>query len=103
MNGDCEVKGDEHGVHVRGVVDQFVRWYLNGTFRPRNDEGSWCRHIFESSKVADTHANWLMDNRDTGHGAQWRPRNLQEKLRTTKHIVLKFDGATREVDWVRLR
>ena len=38
MNGAWEVKGDEHAVPVRGVVDQFVRWYLGGTFRPRTDE-----------------------------------------------------------------
>ena len=96
MNGDCEVKGDEHAAHVRGVVDQFVRWYLNGAFRPRNDEGSWCRHIFrESNKAADTHANWLMDNGDTGHGAQWRRRDHQDKLRAAKHMVLSFDGARR--------
>ena len=32
MNGASEVKGDEHAVPVRGVVDQFVRvvlgWYI---------------------------------------------------------------------------
>ena len=29
------------------------------------------RHIFrESNKAADTHANWLMDNGDSGPGAQ---------------------------------
>ena len=51
---------------VRGVVDQFVRWYLDGTFRPRTDETDWCRHIFrEPNKAADTHANWLMDNDDS--------------------------------------
>ena len=31
MNGAWEVKGDEHAVPVRGVVDQFVRWFLGGT------------------------------------------------------------------------
>ena len=35
MNGAWEVKGDEHTVPVRGVVDQFVRWFLGGTFPPR--------------------------------------------------------------------
>ena len=61
MNGALEVKGDEHAVLVRGVVDQFVRWFLGGTFRPRIDENDWCRHIFrESNKAADTHDNWLM-------------------------------------------
>ena len=38
MNGAWEVKGDELAVLVRGVVGQFVRWFLGGTFRPRNDE-----------------------------------------------------------------
>ena len=39
MNGVWEVKGDEHVVPVRGVVDQFVQWYLDGTsFRPRTYE-----------------------------------------------------------------
>ena len=58
MNGAWEVKGDERVVPVRGVVDQFVRWFLAGTFWPRTDENDWCRHIFrESNKAADTHAN----------------------------------------------
>ena len=72
MNGDWEVKGQEHDMHVRGIIDQFVRWYLGGIFRPRNDdESSWCRHIYrESNKAADTHANWLMDNGDSNPGAQ---------------------------------
>ena len=35
MNGAWEVKGEEHAVPVRGVVDQIVRWCLGGTFRPR--------------------------------------------------------------------
>ena len=96
MNGDWEVKGNEHTSHVRGVVNQFVPWYLSGTFRSRNDEGSWCRHLFrESNKVAETHAVWLMDNGDSGHGAQWKRRDHQEKLGASKHIVLSFDGARR--------
>ena len=37
-NGAWEVKGDEHAVLVRSVVDEFVRWFLGGTFRPRTDE-----------------------------------------------------------------
>ena len=58
MKGAWEVKGDEHAVPVRGVVDQFVRWLLGGTFRPRTDENDWCMHIFrESNKAADAHAN----------------------------------------------
>ena len=80
MNGAWEVKGDEHAVPVRGVVDQFVWWFLSGTFRPRTDENDWCRHIFrESNKAADTHANWLMDNGDSGPGAQWMAPDLHDK------------------------
>ena len=41
MNGAWEVKGDEHAVPVRGVVDQFVRWFLGGAFCPRTDENGW--------------------------------------------------------------
>ena len=65
-----EVKGDEHAVPARGVVDQFVRWFLGGTFRPRTDENDWCRHTFrESNKAADTRANWLIDD---GVSGPWR-------------------------------
>ena len=82
MNGAWEVKGDEHAVPVRGVVDHFMRWFLVGTFRPRTDESDWCRHIFrESNKAADTHANWLMDNGDYGPGAQWEAPDLH-------HVIL---------------
>ena len=38
MNGAWEVKCEEHAIPVRGVVDQFVRWFLGGTFQPRTDE-----------------------------------------------------------------
>ena len=52
---------------MRGVVDQFVRWYIGGLFRPRTDDADWCKHIFrEHSTVADKHANQLMDNGDSG-------------------------------------
>ena len=79
MTGAWEVKGDEHAVPVRVVVDQCVRWYLEGTFQPRTDETDWCRHIFRgSNKVADTHANWLTDNDDSGSGVQWMAPDLHE-------------------------
>ena len=53
-----EVLGNKVVVNWMNVVDQFVRWFLGGTFRPRTDENDWCRHIFrESHKAADTHAN----------------------------------------------
>ena len=96
-NGDWEVKGHEHITHVRKKTDQFAKWYLSGTFRPRNDdEGRWCRHIFrESNKVADAHANWLMDNGDSILGAQWTRRDYMKKLKDVKHVILSFDGARR--------
>ena len=94
MNGAWEVKGEEHTVLVGSVVDQVVRWYLGGTFRPRTDETDWCRHIFrEYSKAADTHANWLMDNGDSGSGAQWETPDLHEKLQNVRHLLMFFDGA----------
>ena len=97
MNGAWEVKGEEHAVPVRGVVDQFVRWFLGGTSRPRTDDNDWCRHIFrESNKAADTHANWFMDNGDSGPGAQWMAPDLHDKTQQSRHIVLSFDGARRE-------
>ena len=104
MNGAWEVKGEEHAIPVRGVVDQFVRWFLGGTFRPRTDENDWCRHIFrESNKAADTHANWLMDNGDSGPGAQWMAPDLHVKMQKSHHIVLSFDGARRgERTWCGL-
>ena len=96
MNGAWEVKGEEHAIPVRGVVDQFVRWFLGGTFRPRTDENDWCRNVFrESNKAADTHANWLMDNGDSGPGAQWTASDLHDKIQKSRHIVLSFDGARR--------
>ena len=90
LNGAWEVKGDEHAVPVRGVVGQFVRWFLGGTFRPRTDENDWCGHIFrESNKAADTHANWLMDNGDSGPrpGAQWTAPDLHDKMQKN-HVIL---------------
>ena len=106
-NGDWDVKGHEHNTHVRNITDQFVQWYLSSTFRPRNDdEGRWCRHIFrESNKVADAHANWLMDNGDSNPGAQRTRRDYMKKLKDAKHVILSFDGARRSngncaVAWV---
>ena len=38
-------------------------------------------YIFcESNKAADTHANWLMDNGDSGPGAQWMALDLHSKI-----------------------
>ena len=96
-NGAWEVKGEEHAIPVRGVVDQFVRWFPSGTFRPRTDENDWCRHIFrESNKAADTHANLLMDTGDSGPGAQWEAPDLHDKMQKSHHILLSFHGARRE-------
>ena len=100
MNGAWKVKSEEHAIPVRGVVDQFVRWFLGGTFWPRTDENDWCRHIFrESNKAADTHANWLMDNGDSGPRAQWMSPDLRDKVQKSRHIVMSFDGARRESTW----
>ena len=97
MNGAWEVKNEEHAILVRGVVGQFVRWFLGGTFQPRTYENDWCRHVFrESNKAADIHANWLMDNGDSGPGAQWMAPDLHDKKQKSRHIVLSFDGARRE-------
>ena len=86
MNGAWEVQGDVHAVLVRGVVDQFVL-----------DENDWRRHIFrESNKAADTHANWLMDNGDSGPGAQWEAPDLHDKMHKSRHILPSLDGARRE-------
>ena len=43
-----------------------------------------------------THANWLMDNGDSGPGAQWMAPDLHDKMKKSRHIVLSFDGARRE-------
>ena len=97
MSGAWDFKNEEHAILVRCVVDQFMRWFLGGTFRARTDENDWCRHIFrESNKAVDTHANWLMDNCDFGPGAQWMARDLHDKIQKSRHIVLSFDAASRE-------
>ena len=36
--------------------------------------------FFESNKAADTHANWLMDNGDSGPGAQWMASDIHDKI-----------------------
>ena len=59
MNGAWEVKGGEHVVPVRGVVDQFVRWLLGGTFWPRTDENDGCRHIFREHSGDGLEAPYL--------------------------------------------
>ena len=91
MNGAWEVKNEEHAIPVRGVVDQFVRWFLGGTFRPRTDKNDSCRHIFrESNKAAETHANWLMDNGDSGPGAQWMVPHLHDKIQKITSYCVVF-------------
>ena len=45
INGESEVKGEEHAVAVGGVVDQLETLYLGGIVPPRTDEADWCRHI----------------------------------------------------------
>ena len=72
---------------------------------PRTEENDWCRHIFrESSKAADTHANWLMDNGDSGPGAQWMAPDLHDKIQKSRHILCcLLMGPEGKVDLVRLR
>ena len=94
--GAWEVKRCEHAKMVREIVDQFVRWHLGGTFRPRTEEADWCRHIFrEHNKAADLQANWLNDHGDRAPGAQSETHELRGRLRDARGVVLSFDGARR--------
>ena len=71
-------------------------WYMGGVCPARTDEADWCRHIFrEHNTVADMHANWLMDNVDSGAGAQWETAGLCAKLQKARYVVVSFDGARR--------
>ena len=83
MNGAWEVKGDEHAVPVRGVVDQFVRWLLGGTFWPRTDENDWCRHIFR-------------EHNGDGQEAPY----LHEKMHKSRRILCLSMGPEGRADWV---
>ena len=97
MSDALEFKGEQHAIPVRGVVDLFVRWFLGGTYRPRTNKNHWCRHIFcEINKAADTHVTWLMDNGDSGLGAQWMAPYLHDKMKKSRHIALFFDGARKK-------
>ena len=88
VNGAWEVKGHKHAEVVMGVVDQFVRWYIGGVFWPRTDKADWCKRIFrEHNTVADMHANWLMDNGDSGAKAQWETPDLFENLQKARQDV----------------
>ena len=55
MNGAWEVKGEENAIPVRGVVDQFVRWFLGGTFRPRTGEMTGVGISFANQTKLRTH------------------------------------------------
>ena len=95
VNGNWEVKGCEHTETVREIVDQFVRWYLGGTFPPRPEEANWCRHnIHEHNKGTDTHAKWLIDHGDTARGELFETCDLRGRLRDARGVV-SFDGARR--------
>ena len=77
-----------------------MRWFLGGTFWPRTDESDWCRHIFrESNNAADTHASWLMDNGDSGFGAQWMAPDLHDKMQESRHIVFFRWGQKGKRTW----
>ena len=77
-----EVKGGEHVKAVREIVDQFVRWYMGGIWVVVHSDRELTRptggrHIYrEHNLAADTHADWLMDNGDSGPGAQWETPDL---------------------------
>ena len=49
----------------------------------------------QRSVTSCPHTNWLMDNGDSGPGAQWEAPDLHEKLQKTHHILMSFDGARR--------
>ena len=55
----------------------------------------------ESNKAADTHANWLMDNGDSGPGAQWMAPDLHDKMQKSRHILLSGLGAAAWILWLR--
>ena len=38
----------------------------------------------------------MMDNGDSGPGAQWTASDLHDKMQRSRHILLSFDGARRE-------
>ena len=66
------------------LVDQFVRWFLGGAFRPRTDENDWCRHIFrESNKAAGKHVHWLMVILDLERSG-WR---LISTINAKNHVI----------------
>ena len=48
-----------------------------------------------ASQTKLRHANWLMDNGDSGPGAQWMAPDLHDKIQKSRHVVLSFDGARR--------
>ena len=48
------------------------------------------------TKLRTQNANWLLDNADSGPGAQWMAPDLHVKMQKSHHIVLSFDGARRE-------
>ena len=75
-----------------------VVWSINlcgGTWMVHSDR-ELMRHIFrESNKAADTRADWLMDNGDSGPGAQWMAPDLHDQMQKSRHILMSFDGARR--------
>ena len=45
--------------------------------------------------VSRTKLRRLMDNGDSGPGAQWMALDLHDNMQKSRHIVLSFDGARR--------
>ena len=44
----------------------------------------------EPNKAADTHAIWLMDNGDSGPGAQWMAPDLHDKMQKITSYCVVF-------------
>ena len=57
----------------------------------------------ESNTAADTHANWLMDNGDSGLGAPWTASDLHDKYKNHVILCCLLMGPEGEVELVRLR
>ena len=81
---DDSVLGEWAGVLMSIDVWKFV----GGVFRTRTDEADWFRHIFREHNTVDMHANWLMDNGDSGAGAQWEKPGLCDAI-----FVVDVEGA----------
>ena len=100
MNGAWEVKGDEHAVPVRGVVDQFVRWFLGGTFRPRTDESDWCRHFDGARRGSGLGAAaWILWLRD-GYGSFEKVSHGGRVLRSASAMTAEREALRMGIEYL---